>query len=157
MAIKETKTEKPKDIDYDSLIEQLVQKVDKEKSLFSFHDFVGGFGGFIFDVAAILLVIYVVAFNSSFSFTDRIVIGFAGAALILSLGQIILVNANETVVKIKYRNAMRNLKPSKEEKLLLKALIKMQSENTEFTLTEIYTMYPEIFTKEKLLERLYES
>lgn len=157
MAIKEAKTEKPKDIDYDSLIEQLIQKIDKEKSLFGVRDFLNKFGGFIFDVAGILVVIYVVAFNSSFNFADRIVIGFAGAALILSLGQLILVNANETVVKVKYRNAMRNLRPSKEEKPLLKALIKMQSENTEFTLTEIYTIYPEIFTKEKLLERLCES
>jgi hypothetical protein len=30
MAVKETKTEKPKDTDYDSLIEDLVEKIDNE-------------------------------------------------------------------------------------------------------------------------------
>jgi len=36
------KTEKPKDIDYDSLIEELIQKIDNEKSLFRPIDLLRG-------------------------------------------------------------------------------------------------------------------
>jgi hypothetical protein len=40
------------------------------------------------------------------------------------------------------------------DKLLLKALIKIKSKNEEFSLEQIYDMNPSMFTKEKLMEKL---
>jgi hypothetical protein len=42
-------------------------------------------------------------------------------------------------------------------KILLKALIKIKAKNPEFDLQQIYNMNPSMFTKERLLERLYEK
>ena len=43
-----------------------------------------------------------------------------------------------------------------EKKPLLKALLKMKGKNTKFDLEQIYKIHNEIFTKESLIETLYE-
>lgn len=46
--------------------------------------------------------------------------------------------------------------PNNDERPIFKALIIMKFKNKEFTLEQIYNMHREMFTKEKLLEMLYQ-
>jgi GNAT superfamily N-acetyltransferase len=56
------------------------------------------------------------------------------------------------------RNYVRISKTEEEnDKPLLRALIKMKTQNINFKLERIYNMNPSMFTKEKLLEILYEQ
>lgn len=46
---------------------------------------------------------------------------------------------------------------AKDEKPLLKALIKMKAQNKEFELEQIYSFNKSMFEREELLEILYEQ
>ncbi len=150
--------EKPKDIDYDGLIGDLIQKIDnKEKSLFTSMDTLRVFRTILLYLVFILVLITSTEYIPSISLADRLVIFFAGLAVLLSLLQIEIPSIKEKVIDVMYNRAVKNFKVSKDDKPLLMALIKMKSENSKFTLTEIRKMCPEMFTIEKLLERLYEQ
>jgi hypothetical protein len=56
----------------------------------------------------------------------------------------------ENIIRINFENVKKNEKP------LLKALIKIKAKNPEFDLEQIYNMNKPMFTKEKLLEKLFE-
>ena len=45
---------------------------------------------------------------------------------------------------------------ARQERALLMALVKLKAKNRKFSLKEIYDIHPEMFTKENLLEKLYE-
>ena len=105
-------------------------------------------------IASVVLPTY---YFSPISDFEKLTILLAGLALIISVGQFELPSFQDRFMDINYHNAVKAFKPNKEEKPLLKALIKMKSENTEFSLVEISKICPKMFTKEKLLEKLYES
>lgn len=111
---------------------------------------------FIFEIIAIIGLIVIIAANHSISLVDIIIVFFAGLAIILSLGQFVIESAKEDAIYANYKSALKKFKPSENEKPILKALIKMKPKHTKFTLAEIRTISPELFTKEKLLEKLYE-
>lgn len=48
-------------------------------------------------------------------------------------------------------------KVGKQERVLLMALVKLKAKNKKFSLKEIYDIHPEMFTKENLIEKLYEA
>jgi hypothetical protein len=56
----------------------------------------------------------------------------------------------ENIIRINFENVKKNEKP------LLKALIKIKAKNPEFDLEQTYNMNKPMFTKEKLLEKLFE-
>ncbi len=157
MTDKETKTEKPKPIDYDSLINDLIKKIDEEKALFTTIDFFRVFRTIFLYLVVILFFVIPTEYIPSISLADRLIIFFAGLAVLLSLIQLQIPSINEKVINVMYSRAVENFKVSKDDKPLLKALIKMKSEDNDFTLAEIRKIYPKMFTKEKLLERLYEQ
>jgi hypothetical protein len=156
MAEKDNKTENPKPIDYDSLIGDLIKKIDNEKSLFRVRDYFRVLSLFIFITLIISFGVLSTYFGSSISSSDRFVIVFAGAAVIVSLAQFEIASAEDEYTNLNYYKAVKSFNTSKEEKPLLRALIKMKSENSNFTLAEIYKICPEMFSKEKLLKKLYE-
>ena len=151
-----SKPEIPKPIDYDSIIDDLIQKIDNEKSLFKVVDLLKGEGTLIIDIFAIAILLILVGTNHSVSFVDNTIIFFAGLAIILTLSQFIIEGAKEDIINLNYQIALEKFKPNENEKPILKALIKMKSKHRKFALSEIHKISPEMFTKEKLLERLYE-
>lgn len=151
------KTEKPKPIDYDSLIDDLIKKIDEEKALFTTIDFFRVFRTIFLYLVVILFFVIPTEYIPSISLADRLVIFFAGLAVLLSLIQIQIPSIEEKVIDAMYRNAVKKFKVRQDDDPLLKALIKMKSQNNEFALAEICKISPEMFTKEKLLERLYEQ
>jgi hypothetical protein len=146
-----------KPINYDNLIGDLIKKIDNEKSLFRLRDIVRSSLSFILITFLILFTGLSTYYLSSFSSSDKLVIIFAALALVLSYGQFVMSSFNEKYIDFNYYTAIEKFKVIKEEEPLLKALIKMKSERMEFTLSEIYEIDPEMFSKEKLLERLYDG
>ena len=60
----------------------------------------------------------------------------------------------ENMVRSNYSKALKLRQFNPNEKILLKALIKIKAKNLEFELEELYNVDDTLFTKEKLLERL---
>lgn len=58
------------------------------------------------------------------------------------------------MVRANYSKALKLRQFNPNEKILLKALIKIKAKNLEFELEELYNVDDTLFTKEKLLERL---
>ena len=155
------KTENPTDIDYDSLIEELVEKIDNEKSLFNvLHELDVYNTTFSLVTLLIIAEIVVLALPNSFAplleritvFIGIIAIGFAYAGTIVA-------DLKEVVVHANFKKAIKKFKideKEEEKRLLLMALIKMKSMNHYSKLEIAKKMHKEMFTKEKLLERLYE-
>lgn len=60
----------------------------------------------------------------------------------------------DTIIRGNYKRLGKDIK--EDQKPSLKALIKLKTRNLEFDLEQIYNMNKSMFTKEKLLEILYE-
>jgi hypothetical protein len=155
------KTENPTGIDYGSLIEELVQKIDNEKSLFNVLHELDVYGT-TFSLVTLLIVaeLVILALPNSFAplleritvFIGIIAIGFAYAGTLVA-------DLKEIVVHANIKKAVKKFKineKEEEKRLLLMALIKMKSMNHYSKLEIAKKMHKEMFTKEKLLERLYE-
>lgn len=147
--------DKPKPIDYDIIINDLIKKIDNEKPLFKFRDYVRALSSFILIAVLLLFIVLSNYYSSSISSSDGLVIVFAALAVLLAFGQFALSAAEGRIIDTNYNRVLTEFNVSKEEKPLLKALVKMKSENIEFTLAEICKISPEMFTKDKLLEKLY--
>lgn len=155
-------TEVPDESDYDSLIEDLVQKIDNEKSLFNVLHELDVYNT-TFSVVTLLIVaeLVILALPNSFApllerltiFIGIIAIGFAYAGNIVA-------DLKEIVVHANFKKAIKKFKideQEEEKRLLLMALIKMKSMNHYSNLGIAQKMHKDMFTKEKLLEKLYEQ
>ncbi|MGA2524064.1 MAG: hypothetical protein ABSF65_07930 [Candidatus Bathyarchaeia archaeon] len=156
-----TKTENPSDVNHDNLIGDLVQKIDNEKSLFNVLHELDVYGT-TFSLVTLLIVaeLVILALPNSFAplleritvFIGIIAIGFAYAGTLVA-------DLKEIVVHANFKKAVKKFKineKEEEKRLLLMALIKMKSMNHYSKLEIAKKMHKEMFTKEKLLERLYE-
>jgi len=155
-------TEVPDESDYDSLIEDLVKKIDNEKSLFNVLHELDVYNT-TFSVVTLLIVaeLVILALPNSFApllerltiFIGIIAIGFAYAGNIVA-------DLKEIVVHANFKKAIKKFKideQEEEKRLLLMALIKMKSMNHYSNLGIAQKMHKDMFTKEKLLEKLYEQ
>ena len=128
------KTENPTGIDYGSLIEELVQKIDNEKSLFNVLHELDVYGT-TFSLVTLLIVaeLVILALPNSFAplleritvFIGIIAIGFAYAGTLVA-------DLKEIVVHANFKKAIKKFKideKEEEKRLLLMALIKMKSMN----------------------------
>jgi uncharacterized protein YajQ (UPF0234 family) len=82
-------------------------------------------------------------------------------SVVLASFSILAKFAEETVVEANFKRMVKlcsdeGKKLEENEKPLLKALIKTKVKHREFDLEQIYNMNPSMFTREKLLEILYE-
>jgi len=106
------KTENPTGIDYGSLIEELVQKIDNEKSLFNVLHELDVYGT-TFSLVTLLIVaeLVILALPNSFAplleritvFIGIIAIGFAYAGTLVA-------DLKEIVVHANFKRQLRNLK-----------------------------------------------
>jgi hypothetical protein len=77
-------------------------------------------------------------------------------ALTFAFFSIVIQTGKENEIEKRYERAITSRKFKDKEKPIIKALIKIRSTNEEFNLEQIYNMHSKMFTKEKLLEKLYE-
>jgi len=102
---------------------------------------------------AFIVILAVVTFSSE-SLVSRLAIGLTFLAFIVGFFSLFIRFMEENVVDANFERLEKDVK--KDEKPLLKALIKIKAKNLEFDLEQIYNQNKSMFTKEKLLERLYE-
>lgn len=147
-----------KPLNYDAMIQGLIDKIDGEESLFSSRIQFRGYweNGTVLVVVAFFIVMCTLALLSNGSAL------FDGLALIIALGALLVAfifGIEDNTVKANYRCAIEKFKIAKiekEERLLLRALIKMKAMNLDSKLGTVKEMHGDLFTKEKLLEKLYE-
>ena len=154
------KTEISKETDYDGLIEELIQKIDNEKALFNLR--------YQFDVynstVTITVLLWVAAIvilalpNSFAPLIERITLFVAVIAIQFAFAGVLVQNLRDIVVSTNFKKAVQKFKideKEEEKRLLLMALIKMKEINHYSKLGVAKKLHEDMFTKEKLLERLY--
>ena len=154
------KTEISKETDYDGLIEDLIQKIDNEKALFNLRYQLDVYNSTV----AITVLLWVVALvilalpNSIAPLTDRLTLFIAVIAILFAFAGVLVQDLDDIVVSTNFKKAIQKFKideKEEEKRLLLMALIKMKAMNHHSKLGTAKKLHKDMFTKEKLLERLY--
>ena len=141
---------------------ELIQLVDCHKyHLFRYYDvYRGAVSPFFAVFIGLLFLIEVLTFGSRYilgTMTDLdivvIVLSFIAAftAFLSLMAQV----GERNMIEVRFKRALKLKQFTEAEKPFLKALIKLRSRNPETDLEQIYKIYPDMFTNEKLLERLY--
>jgi hypothetical protein len=157
---KSTEDTASKEID----IQGLIGLIDKpENDLFQAYDaFKGGLffftiGFLIITVGATIgIVVYSFEVKSSI---DLLAVALSDAAVVFAYFSLIYQIGDENAVIVRHKNAMNKddfKRKNDDEKVIVKALIKVRTKNAKYSLGQIYKLYPDMFKKEKLLEKLYE-
>jgi len=156
------KTEIPKDMDYDGLIEDLIQKIDNEKTLFNWLHELDVYNSIVtFTVLLFVVAIVILALpNSVAPLVERLSLFIAVIAVFFAFAGAIVEDLKDIVVDNNFKKAVQKFKideKEEEKRLLLMALIKMKATDTQHSkLGMPKKMHKDMFTKEKLLERLYQ-
>jgi hypothetical protein len=154
------KTEISKETDYDGLIEDLIQKIDNEKALFNPLYELDVYNSTVtFTVLLFVIAIVILALPNSFApFIDRLTLFVAVIAIFFAFAGVLVQDLDDIVVSTNFKKAVQKFKIDEKEdekRLLLMALIKMKAMNHHSKLGVAKKLHEDMFTKEKLLERLY--
>jgi hypothetical protein len=153
--------EKPKPIDYDGLIDDLIKKIDNEESLFTLRDAFHGWGSTLYTIGLIIFFIFAINLfpDSVASTVQKITLSFALLAFLITFVSFVSRGSENNVVEANFGKAIEKFNIGKEEeekRLLLRALLEMKVMYSKSKLGIAKKMHPAMFTKEKLLEKLYE-
>ncbi len=153
--------EKPKHIDYDSIIDDLIQKIDNDESLFTLRDEFHDWGPTLTVIGLIIFFIFSInVFPDSVASTiQKITLSFALLAFLITFVSFTARGGKNNVVDANFGKAIETFKIEKserEKRFLLEALLKIKVMNPSYELEIAKKMHPEMFTKENLLEKLYE-
>lgn len=133
---------------------ELVQFVD-QKFKFTVSDFFlrgsNLFPSMAFIVFFAFIGVYLVFTRSLY---EQIVVATSFSAFGVAFFSLLARFGEEHIVEVNFRRF--GMGEEENRRPLLKALIKMKVKHQEFNLEQIYAMNKTIFTREKLLERLYE-
>ncbi len=134
---------------------KLIRLIDQNRSTtFKPLDAFYGLNTFIISLVYVFVVVWFFTTFSSESVGVKLSVALAFLAVVVGIFTLLAPFMEENVVD---RNFSRLGKcVGKDEKPLLKALVKIKAKHREFDLEPIYNMNKDMFTKEKLLERLYE-
>jgi hypothetical protein len=154
------KTEVSKETDYDGLIEDLIQKIDDEKALFNPLYELDVYNSTVtFTVLLFIAAIVILALPNSFApLIERVTLFIAVIAIFFAFAGILVQDLRDIVVTTNFKKAVQKFKideKEEEKRLLLMALIKMKATNHYSKLGVAKKLHEDMFTKEKLLERLY--
>jgi hypothetical protein len=134
---------------------ELIRLVDNQKGkLFRPTDFIYRWSSFLFILVVLYAFVEPILVFYTPSPTDKAILVLSLFAVITALLSIIIPFAKETIVLKSFKRLEMCVEENK--KPLLKALIKIKSKNTEFSLEQIYNMNKDMFTIEKLMEKLYD-
>lgn len=137
------------------IILELVRLIDRNKNrtfrpLDAFHSLNIVFVALSY---VLILVWFFVTFSSE-SLGIKLSISLSFLALTVGIFSLFAPSMEENVVDVNFKRLEKCVE--KDEKPLLKALIQIKVKNKEFDLEQICNMNGDMFTKEKLLETLYE-
>jgi hypothetical protein len=105
-------------------------------------------------ILLIMLILIDVYFLTINDVGKQLSIAIPFVALVVAFLGIFNHSFEETLIERNYDRIGK--KTNDDQKPLLKELIKMKAKNKEFNLEQIYHMNEDMFTKDKLLEKLYE-
>jgi hypothetical protein len=134
----------------------LIQWIDKQKcKLFKRLDAFHGSAFLLIVMGIWLFLIETLLWSGSVSNVDKTVIVLAFVGVVIALFTLLAQFGKERIVEANFEKALK-LKTdfNSNQKIFLKALIKIKAENPEFELEELYKKDNTLFTKEKLLQRL---
>jgi len=136
---------------------RLIQKVDKNFKKISFGMFYHSQYFAIFCVILFMLIPIEFYLFSIGDIGKQLVVVIPFSALLITFARPFYESVFETRILRNYVAISKNEEES--NKPLLKALVEMKAKNErfDFKLEQIFNMNPYMFTKEKLLERLYEQ
>jgi hypothetical protein len=158
--LKKTNNEKVEEhINYDKMIQDLIADIDGEESLFKPYVQLRDYwkNGTILIIVGYLLIAGLIAYLSNSHAL------YEGIAVVIAIGALLIAymsTLKDNTVVANYMWAIEKFKigeTEKEKRLLLRALIKMKSMNSTSKLGTVKAIHPEMFTKKKLLEKLYEQ
>lgn len=135
---------------------RLIQKVDKNFKKISFDMFYQSQYFLIFCVILFMLIPIEIYLFSIEDIGKQLVVVIPFSALLIAFSRPFYDSVFETRTLRNYLAISKNEEES--NKPLLKALVEMKAKNErlDFKLEQIFKMNPSIFTKERLLERLYD-
>ena len=137
---------------------ELIQLIDRYKChLFKWYDVFLGMIPILFAILVSYIVIEPLLIFGAMSDTERILGGLALIAVVIALFTLVIPFIKEDVVRVNFKRILKLSCVEEDKKPLLKALIKIKAKNHEFDLKQIYNMNSSMFTKERLLESLYEK
>lgn len=135
-------------------------KDEKGKPLFRGRDIFKGWLGVAF-ISLLVIVFFVIALLSVgaifrlVSSVDSTVVTLSLLAVALAFFSFTMQVSEETLVEVRFQKALK-LGFTENEKLILKALIKIKNKHPKFALEEVYKKHKDMFTKKKLVEELYD-
>jgi GNAT superfamily N-acetyltransferase len=136
---------------------RLIKLVDKKFKRTSFDMFI--YSPYFMTFCMIILIFIAVEaylFSELNDLGKQLTIAIPFSALLIAFFIPFYNSILETRIERNYMAISKN--EEERNKPLIKALVKMKAENAEFCLEQqIYNMNPSMFTKEKLLERLYDK
>lgn len=153
--------EKPKPLDYDSMIDDLIKKIDNEKSLFTLTDGFHDHGSTLLVMGLLIFFTFLINLlpESIASTGQTISISIAILALLITYVSITFRNIENNIVEANFGKVIKKFKideKEREKRFLLEGLLKIKAIAPNYELEVAKKMHPEMFTKEKLLEKLYD-
>jgi len=139
-------------------ISELIQLIDdNSETLFRNGDFFKGWIIVILGLFALMPLDYVGFSLNLIPYGEYIGGLLAILAVLMAVLSIVVQTAEERVLGTRFGRALK-LRTSftENQKLILKALIKIRSKHPKFALKDAYNMDKETFTEKRLLEKLYE-
>ena len=105
------------------------------------------------------LIVGLVLISSLGSPIQNITFAIAVGALLLSFVSFKSKNNNDNVVEANFEKAIKAFKIEKQDetkRIILEALLKIKAKKPNYKLVSAMKINPEMFAKDKLLEKLYE-
>jgi len=142
-------------------IVELIQLIDDNskdggRPLFQNRDFLGGWIYVIAGLFSLMFLDYLTFSLKLIPYGEYIGGLLTDLAIIVAILSLVVQLADRQTLNTRFRRALR-LRTSftEDQKLILRALIKMRSKHSDFALKGVYDKNKEMFTKEKLMEILY--
>jgi hypothetical protein len=125
-----------------------------KKRLFKWYDAFYGLDALLISVALLYIFVEPILILNTTSLIDKAVLILSLVAVVTALFSMAIPSVRANIVAKNFKRLEESVET--EKKPLLKSLIKLKVKNLKFELEPIYEMHKDMFTKEKLLERLYE-
>lgn len=136
---------------------ELIRLIDRYKcKLFKWYDIFLGMIPILFAILVSYVIIEPLLIFGAITDIDRILGALAFIAVVIALFSLMAQFIKEDVVRVNFKRILKLSCVEEDKKPLLKALIKIKAKNPEFDLEQIYNLNADIFTPEKLMEKLYE-
>jgi hypothetical protein len=141
---------------------ELIRLIERHKcKLFKWYDVFSGSAPIVISIIVLYAFVEPLLVFGGASDTDKLILALSLIAVVIALFSLLSSFVEGSIIRANYKRILKlnrdeGNKLEEDRKPLLKALVTIKAKNHEFDLKQIYSMNPSMFTREKLLERLYE-